>query len=81
MVCLVSALGFDPVVLAVVRRTREVGHLVAHVTIVVTAVFHSDTTVLGLVYLPRLTDSMPPVRPHLASCYADVPIEPFMRIS
>jgi len=63
----VPAVGFDLVVLAVVRRTREVGHLVAHVTIVVTAVFHSDTTVPGLVYLSQLTDSMPPVPPHLAS--------------
>jgi len=70
-VCLVPAVGFDLVVLAVVRRTREVGHLVAHVATVVTAVFHSDTTVLGLAYLSRLTGSMPPVPPHSASYYAD----------
>jgi hypothetical protein len=74
MVCLVPAVGFDLVVLAVVRRTREVGHLVAHVAIVVTAVFRSDTSVLGLAYLSRLTDSMPPVPPHSTSYYADVPI-------
>jgi len=73
MMCLVPAVGFDLVVLAVVRRTREVGHLVAHVAIVVKAVFHSDMTVPGLVYLPRLTDSMPLVPLHLASYCADVP--------
>jgi hypothetical protein len=81
MVCLVPAAGFDLVVLAVVRRTREVEHQVVHVAIVVTAVSHSDTTVPGLVYLSRLTDSMLPAPPHLASYCADVPREPFMRIS
>jgi hypothetical protein len=81
MACLVPAVGFDLVVLAVVRRTREVGHLAAHVAIVVIAVFRSDTTVVGLACLSRLTGSMRPVLPHSASYYADAPIEPFMWIS
>jgi hypothetical protein len=63
-------------VLAVVRRTKEGGHLAAHGATVVVAVFHSDMIVPDPGYLSQLVDSKLPAQPHLASCYADVPEEP-----
>ena len=75
------ALGFDLVALTVVRRTKEEGHLAAHGLTVAVAVFRSDMIVPGPGYLSQLVDSRLPARPHLASCCADVPKEPFMRIS
>ena len=68
MVCPVGAPGFELVVFAAVRRTKEVGHLAAHAGTVAAAAVecHSDTTVPDLVYLSRLADSTLPAPPHLA---------------
>lgn len=50
--CPVAAPGFELVVFAAVRMTKEVGHLAAHAGTAVAAVvgFHFDMTVPDLVY-------------------------------
>ena len=63
MACPVAAP--ELVVLAVVRRTKEVVHLAAHAGTVVVG-FHSDMIVPDPVYLSRLADSTLPAPPHLA---------------
>jgi hypothetical protein len=66
--CPVAAPGFELVVFAAVRRTKEAGHPAAHAGTAVAAVagFHSGMTVPDLVYLSRLADSTQPAPPHLA---------------